>query len=145
MRSIEEIQRGPLRLYSFVNYYLSDLQRGLQTAHLVSDLFSKYKFKSCGGVLILGTWAHEHKTIMILNGGNCYGLSYIHDIIQEKNSGYPFDFFTEDVASLNGALTCVGIIFPEFTKEELDSFASIPDDTDHFVDIMRLIRSHPLA
>ncbi len=145
MRTLEEIIQAPLRLYSFVNYYLSDLQRGLQTAHLVSELFDKYQYSSAGAAHSLSNWAHCGKTIIILNGGNCYGLSCIHDVLEEKNCGYPFDFFTEDAASLNGALTCVGVIFPEFSREELEQFAHIPDNTDNFIDIMRLIRSYPLA
>lgn len=65
-----------LRLYSFTNYYLSDLQKGLQTAHLVSEMFTKYvtgKHKK-----MLFEWATNHKTIIILNGGNSNGVIISH-------------------------------------------------------------------
>lgn len=145
MRTLYEIQHGPLRLYSFVNYYLSDLQRGLQTAHLVSELCTKYKFSSSGATLTLDSWAYYNKTIIILNGGNQKNLGNILNQLQDLESGFPFGMFQEDIDSLNGALTCVGVIFPEFSKEELEQFAHVPEYADNFIDLMRLIRSYPLA
>lgn len=151
MRTLEEIKSGPLRLYSFVNYYLSDLQRGLQTAHLVSELFAYYGDDEYDGYSqdmydMLFLWANAHKTIIILNGGNSQNLQTIYDFIDQKYDGnYPFEMFLEDKESLNCALTCVGIIFPEFTKEDVDDYKFVADGTDNFIDLMRLIRSCPLA
>lgn len=145
MRTLYEIQHGPLRLYSFVNYYLSDLQRGLQTAHLVAELFQKYQYSSASAALILSNWAYYNKTIIILNGGNQNNLDNILNQFQNFELGFPFGMFQEDIDSLNGALTCVGVIFPEFSKEELEQFAHVPEYADNFIDLMRLIRSYPLA
>lgn len=145
MRTLEEIRKGPLRLYSFVNYYLSDLQRGLQTAHLIPELYMKYRFSSSGATLILDAWAYMNKTIIILNGGNQKNLADILHQFQKAGLNYPYAMFQEDDDSLNNALTCVGIIFPEFTKQDVEDYADVADGTDDFIDLMRLIRSYPLA
>lgn len=145
MRTLEEIRKGPLRLYSFVNYYLSDLQRGLQTAHLVSELYMKYRFSSSRVTFILDAWAYMNKTIIILNGGNQKNLSDILHQFQKAGLNYPYTMFQEDDDSLNNALTCVGIIFPEFTKQDVEDYVDVADGTDDFIDLMRLIRSYPLA
>lgn len=141
MRTIEEIKAGPLRLYSFVNYYLSDLQRGLQTAHVVAEIFLKYK---CEKSTVID-WAFFNKTIIILNGGNCKSLRNIYQLLYKNSSGYPFDYFEEDQESLNGAISCVGLIFPEITKQDILDYADIADGADNFIDLMRLVRSYPLA
>lgn len=152
MRTLEEIKAGPLRLYSFVNYYLSDLQRGLQTAHLVAELFTNYFDKenclypySEDRYDELFLWANAHKTIIILNGGNSQNLESISDILDQKCFNYPYMSFYEDKESLNCAITCVGLIFPEFTKQDVEYYADVADGVDNFIDLMRLIRSYPLA
>jgi hypothetical protein len=144
MKTLEEIKNRQLRLYSFVNYYLSDLQRGLQTAHLVSEIFTKYILSNDNIATILNKWACKDKTIIILNGGNCEDLMHKYNILN-KISEYPFAMFCEDKNSLNGALTCIGIIFPEFYKEDLEFYSDVPDGDDIFIDIMRLIYSCKLA
>lgn len=147
MRTLEDIQKGPLRLYSFVNYYLSDLQRGLQTAHLVAELFVDYASEPIGSATdsILKGWGENDKTIIILNGGNCSDLINIFCRLQTKAGDYPCNVFQEDEASLGRATTCAGIIFPEFTKQDVEDYADVADGTDDFIDLMRLIRSCPLA
>lgn len=104
-----------MRFYSLVNYYLSDLQRGLQTAHAVSEMLvdpnicshkmSKYK-----------DWAKNHKTIIILNGGNSKQLQETYDQLMPlcNSAGLPITKFHEDEQSLNNALTCVGMVLPEY-------------------------------
>ena len=74
MRTLDEIKAGPLLFYSFVNYYLSDLQRGLQTAHVVADMFIKYDYLTPQENHRLHFWARNNKTIIILNGGNSKNL-----------------------------------------------------------------------
>lgn len=145
MRTLDEIKAGPLLLYSFVNYYLSDLQRGLQTAHVVSELFIKYDYLQPQENNRLHFWARNNKTIIILNGGNSKNLLDINCFLYGRAYGYPTERFYEDKDSLNGALTCVGLIFPQFSKEDLEDYADVADGADNFIDLMRLIRSRPLA
>jgi hypothetical protein len=105
-----KIYTTELRLYSFVNYYLSDLQRGLQTAHLVAELYKKYTVGKHKKVLV--EWATDHKTIIILNGGNCSGLADVSSNLKyySERLELPVASFSEDMQSLGGALTVTGII-----------------------------------
>lgn len=102
-----------LRLYCFVNsLYLSSLQKGLQTAHVVSEMHAKYGTKS----EILNQWASKHKTIIILDGTNHDTIKKISDAIEIAGKSFrvPYATFQEDEASLNCACTATGIILPEF-------------------------------
>lgn len=100
-----------LRLYTFTNVYISSIQKGIQTAHVVSDMYTKYSNESG----YFNAWASDHKTIIVLNGGNQEMLS--NTFMQMKAFGfrynYPFVSFHEDEQSLNGALTAIGIVLPE--------------------------------
>ena len=58
-------------------------------------------------------WANNHKTMIFLNGGNQNQLLDLEHIISNEYDQYPFASFNEDIASLNGCLTCIGIILPE--------------------------------
>lgn len=106
------------RFYSFTNYYLSSLQKGLQTAHVVSEM-SVSNFKTEKSLVVYENWANNDKTIIILNGGNSASLEEIYEICKvfgEKLS-LPYVKFHEDKQSLNGALTSVGIVLPKNVYE----------------------------
>lgn len=95
-----------MRLYSFVNMYLSPLQHGLQTAHTVSELFVK-----CPQNQLLKEWAHKHKTIIILNGGYSKNLYELERLFNSVDSyGYPWVSFNEEFDALEGARTAVSIV-----------------------------------
>lgn len=106
-----------LRLYSFVNFYLSSIQQGVQTGHAAVDLVRKYNAppgtpsqlgKQCD---MVGDWADNHKTFIILNGGNNEMLLAAKEIV--KASGLPWVTFSEDEQSLGGILTTVAVVIPE--------------------------------
>jgi hypothetical protein len=106
-----------MRLYTFGNYYLSSIQQGIQAAHVVAELFTKYTNElrdthTPDGVLY--EWAMHHKTMVCLNGGNNSGLAELSDrlFILGNALGLPFEEFREDVDSLGGVLTCCGIVVP---------------------------------
>lgn len=104
-----------MRFYGFGNYYLSSLQQGLQSAHAVGELFVKYDQHSEQNTMVFD-WAKEHKTMVLLNGGNSADLEAIHqnfEILEDLGMTLPFAKFHEDDVSLNNALTYVGIIVPE--------------------------------
>lgn len=114
-----------LRLYSFINMYLSPLQHGLQTAHVVGELFVKYTklwgFFEKGEYKLLREWADLNKTIIILNGGNSSNLLSIYNELIEINAQLklPYTKFHEDEESLNRALTCVGVVVPmEYLRDD---------------------------
>lgn len=106
------------RLYSFVaNHYLSPLQCGLQTAHVVSELFVGYADTNCN--VPLSEWANNDKTIIICAAGNHVGVvACYHKFVEyKKNYAYdnlPYVIFREDRDSMNGMATACGIIVPEF-------------------------------
>ena len=94
------------RAYILTNYYLSPLQCGLQSAHVVSEMsLKKHKHYK--------QWATEDKTIIILNGGNSSQLVFFEAFLDNQvENKYCWAAFREDEMSLNGALTAVGIILP---------------------------------
>ena len=102
-----------MRLYSFVaNLYLSPLQHGLQTAHVVSELHAQHL--DCGTYTEFDTWARMHKTIIICAAINSAGVLNAYRQLEEfeRDLGLPAVIFHEDEASLNGAATACGIIVP---------------------------------
>lgn len=101
-----------MRLYAFTNYYLSPLQKGLQTAHVVAEVLERYKMNA-KQYAQASVWAEMHKTIIILNGGNHADLNTLYEFLNVKDNPYPFAKFNEDEISLANATTCVGIILPE--------------------------------
>lgn len=102
------------RFYGFGNYYLSSIQQGIQSAHVLGELFVKYNQPDSIEQKILYDWAKNHKTMVLLNGGNSASLKELHNFFNEVASErYPFASFNEDEQSLDCALTCVGIILPE--------------------------------
>lgn len=143
-----------MRLYSFTNYYMSPLQLGLQTAHLVADMFAHH---SCGNVLTdrLHEWAVHHKTIIILNGGNSANITDIYQQLQRVNTSLclPMGIFQEDMESLNGAVTVTGIVVPskiyEYASSPLFSVMEpeidLADVSQAEHDLAVILRSCPLA
>ena len=114
-----------MRFYGFGNYYLSSLQQGLQSAHVIGDLFVKYDITDLRPIPqpehvnqvekfeTLFDWAKNHKTMVLLNGGNSADLDDLHTFLSNEANPYPFTKFHEDQQSLCGALTYVGIVLPE--------------------------------
>lgn len=103
------------RLYSFVaNHFLSPLQCGLQTAHVVSEMTLNY-------YPAFDRWASNSKTIIICGAGNHAGvLNCYEELNKFRYSGdkdmndLPIAIFKEDIDSMNGMATACGIIVPEF-------------------------------
>lgn len=104
-----------MRFYGFGNYYLSSLQQGLQSAHVVGELSVKSIHK--GSVTKKGKiffdWAKNHKTMVLLNGGNSQSLEELFQklkVFEKDGMHLPYVKFHEDEQSLGGALTYVGMI-----------------------------------
>jgi hypothetical protein len=105
-----------LRLYSFVNFYLSDIQKGIQTGHMAVDIVREYvpdepETVSQNHLNMVADWADNHKTFIVLNGGNNLMLDNAAAVC--ANSGLPWTTFYEDEESLGGLRTCVGVLVPE--------------------------------
>jgi len=97
-----------MRAYFFGNMYLSPIQQGIQAAHVTHELFLKYGIDSQ-----LFDWAHDHKTMILLNGGYSVNLRDLMTLFDTHKNPYPWAHFNEGDDSLDGALTSVGIILPE--------------------------------
>lgn len=156
-----------MRLYSFVNAnYLKHVQHGLQTAHALAEMYEKYGFSLESN--LLHDWARNHKTIIILDGGDCFDL---HDIVKfliknDKKLNLPFSYFKEDARSLHNALTAVTVVVPPeiydvkkiteigvdnkpYVKYELNDmgfwFPTTPSGYSPLEEFYNLLKSKPLA
>jgi len=150
-----------MRLYSFVNYYLSPLQHGLQTAHCVGDMSVAYKHNTPQHEVYVD-WVTNHKTIIICNGGNSLQLDELYCKLRAwgEKFGLPVVRFNEDEQSLNGALTSVAMVIPaqyyEVELKRVDPTAPAMYVNKHAVpefvegrdigfDFVSLIKSYRLA
>lgn len=137
-----------MRLYTFTNFYMSDIQKGIQTQHACADLFVKYQRESkCKTVLY--DWAKNHKTTIVLNGGNAQSLHdlYLRLLPLCDYLDYPICKFHEDQQSLNGCLTCVAIVVPESTynAEMVISDALRDGENNDIIELCDIISQYRLA
>jgi len=112
-----------LRLYTFCNFYLSSIQQGIQSAHVVSELFHVYA-DDCDDDVMLRSWAEFHKTIIVCNGGMGSDIVEGHELLAQAVQGkYPIASFNEEPAALGGVMmtnkdfdegvmTAFGIVLP---------------------------------
>lgn len=102
-----------MRLYSFVNMYLSGPHIGIQTAHAVAELFLKYHNNKD-----LALWAEDHKTIICLNGGD--SINMMTNLLDIEKMDYPCAPFFEK--GLSDALTAYAVILPEIIYKTAKEF-----------------------
>jgi hypothetical protein len=114
------------RLYSFVNFYLSSIQQGVQTAHLVANMFTD-NWQTDTQKTMLHEWATKDKTLIILNGGASVDiLEKLARLTLERE--FPTGSFAEDADSLNGLVTCCGIVLPERIWGAMDYKTAVKTD-----------------
>jgi hypothetical protein len=103
-----------MRAYFFANSWLSGIQKGLQSAHVVAEM-AQAEFamegEHDGHDNPFQEWAEKHKTIIILEGGTHANLLSICEVLER--GPLCWSDFSEDEESLNKAMTCVGVIVPE--------------------------------
>jgi hypothetical protein len=122
LQAVDTNHDNNYRLYSFINMYLSSIQQGIQTAHLVSELHNEYKNNN----RMFNEWCDKDKTIIVLNGGMSASLKQdVNTLYRYPAYGYPMtDFSEESVAigsiadlgnsgSKSGALVAWGIVLPQ--------------------------------
>lgn len=141
-----------MRFYGFGNYYLSSLQQGLQAGHCVSELFVKYQPSNNLEYNTLIDWAKNHKTMVLLNGGNSQNLEFIYDQFTAFSTfgmKLPFVNFYEDDKALNGALTYTAIIVPEYIynkAQEVKHEIGTLDEMSYWEsELIKLMNSYVLA
>ena len=106
------------RLYAFVaNLYLSPLQCGLQTAHVVSEIAHLVSLSPASlSSPSFNTWAREDKTIIICGAGNHQGVLDCWAELKRTaiDTGLTCGaIFHEDEQSMNGMATACGVIVPQ--------------------------------
>lgn len=106
-----------LRLYTFVNgLYMRPVQHGIQSLHALGEMMVKYQIETPEKAALYD-WAKNHKTVILLDGGNVADLQSKHIYLSREARALsfpaPFASFNEDEASLGGVMTCVSIVVPE--------------------------------
>lgn len=174
-----------MRAYFFANSWLSGIQKGLQAAHVVAEMANSASTVASWPREAQDTepertaasddyfdWATSHKTILVLEGGSHDDLKEICALLDTKDNPFSWTSFSEDEESLNGAMTCVGIILPERIYEaasvlrknkiDVDRWSKLDPDHPHFsrkvrlgekveeyteweIELIKLINSRPLA
>lgn len=105
-----------MRLYSFVNFYLSSIQQGIQTGHLSDNITVKYQLDNAqNGATPHEAWIRNHKTYYVMNGLDLKNIKSIYALLETycPQLNLPFDKFHEDEDSLGGIMTCCGVVVPE--------------------------------
>lgn len=101
------------RMYCIVNQYISGIHAGIQSAHAIHEMFIKYPQRTSNASNLLWDWASEDKTIIVLDGGYQQRMFEMIDLMEGIKS-LPHSYFCEEEDALNGALTAVAIVLPEY-------------------------------
>lgn len=111
-----------MRAYFFGNMYLSSIQQGIQAAHVTAELFIEPQTDKAKEWL--NEWAINHKTMILLNAGYASEIQSLIQFFDTEENDFPWAYFNEEEAALNGAFTSVGIVLPKY----------IYDRNNHFVE-----------
>lgn len=113
-----------MRLYSFVNFYLSSIQQGIQTGHLSDEMSVKYliNLTNTPRSNVYVDWITNHKTYITLNGGANTDIMDTYLRLEHIGTllGLPYGRFHEDFESLNNVMTCCGIVVPKCFYDAID-------------------------
>jgi hypothetical protein len=95
---------------------MSSIQQGIQSLHGSTELFVKYEdnSKDYKQRNTLFEWAHNYKTVICLNGGMDSDLQDIKLLLSSSDNPYAWAHFNEAPSAMNGMLTNVAIILPDF-------------------------------
>jgi len=110
-----------MRAYFFTLNHLSGIQKGIQAGHCLAEIWLRSE-RILSLRNIMHEWANKHKTMIVLNGGDCTVLLKLSGqlAIHWSDLRLPWGYFHED-ASLNNAMTAVGIIVPESIYAETEN------------------------
>ena len=117
------------RLYTFTaHHYLSPLQCGIQTAHVVSELANLNRIANDQQRQLFELWEVLDQPIIVCGAGNHEGVitCWANMVQYARDLNLPLALFKEDERSMNGMATACGVIVPqkywdvEFEKETGD-------------------------
>lgn len=116
-----------MRAISLTNSWLSGIQKGLQTGHSLVELSQLVKnYNSDHPQNLFDTWANDHKTLIVLDGGSHQDLWEFYDFLfmnrHEFDENLIFAHFAEDEESLNGAMTAVVMVLSDKYEAVLEKY-----------------------
>ncbi len=100
-----------LRCYTFTHWMLRTIQQGIQPAHAIAEMSTKYQSTDMNN-LIYKAWAEQGKTMVCCNGGVSRELDEKWKILQAMEHKFPIAKFHEDEYSLGSLMTSMAIILP---------------------------------
>lgn len=102
------------RMYCVVNQYIAGIHAGIQSAHAMSEVFLRYPQRIGPASHLLWDWAFDDKTMIVLNGGYQSSLQELCEKLKPLSGTYPWASFCEEQDALNGAMTAVAVVLPEY-------------------------------
>lgn len=102
------------RMYCVVNQYIAGIHAGIQSAHAISEMFLDYSQRRNNAGNLLWDWADRDKTVIVLNGGYQSSLQELCEKLKPLSGTYPWASFCEEQDALNGAMTAVAVVLPEY-------------------------------
>ncbi len=90
-----------MKCYVFVHSHLSSIQKGIQAAHVVAQLVWQ-------NAPVTDIWFREHKTIVLLEGGNTQSLADL--IVAVGRTDFESSIFAEDEQTLDNLTTAIAVI-----------------------------------
>lgn len=106
-----------MKMYFITNMYLSPIQRGIQSAHALAEL---YENNSDSNLEIVSDWAKNHKTIIVLNGGTNESMKRIYSKIEELSLDANLILATFNEPELNNTLTAIALLEHHLPSELYD-------------------------
>lgn len=97
-----------MRMYFFVMYNLSGIQKGIQAGHAAVE-YSRYAMDRVGGYEQYVEFADNHKTFILLDGGSSNDMQY--RLLELDDLEIPNAVFHEP--DLNNSLSAIAFILPE--------------------------------
>lgn len=102
------------RMYCVVNQYIAGIHAGIQSAHAMTEVFLDYSQRRNKASNLLWDWADRDKTMIVLNGGYQSSLQAFCEKLKPLSGSYPWAAFCEEWEALNGAMTAVAVVLPEY-------------------------------
>jgi len=106
--------------YFVSHVYISQIQHGIQAAHVIQAMYEKYANSRSRASNIFKNWMMEDKTMIVLNGGNSAMIkdAMKRALIIDRDGLYPMACFCEDSQSMEGMMTGWGIVLPKVDRNE---------------------------
>lgn len=140
---MEEQPKNGLRMYFFVMYNLSGIQKGIQAGHAALEYAN-----SKGHTDQYKDFIENHKTFILLDGGGSKEL--VNDRVEELvEFEIPFDYFREP--DLNDSISAIAFIVPEtiynydYSEVDYHSYAEMFVPTPREMAIYRWLKGFRLA